>query len=85
MRATMVICTGKIRNEAAVAEDGKTIFVRKEMTMVITGDHRYADAGSYLCFYKCFDGYMEDPANFDPTKFRDSVPFDELEAEKKAE
>ena len=54
----MVICTGKVRNEAAVAEDGKTIFVRKEMTMVITGDHRYADAAGYLCFYKCFDGYI---------------------------
>ena len=32
---------------ATVAEDGKTIFVRKEMTMVITGDHRYADAIVY--------------------------------------
>lgn len=48
------------------------------MTMVITGDHRYADAAGYLCFYKCFDGYMADPANFNPADWKEAVPFDEM-------
>jgi hypothetical protein len=78
MRATMLVCTGKIRNEPAVAEDGKTFIVQKQMTMVITGDHRYADAAGYLCFYKCFDGYMADPANFKPADWKEAVPFDEM-------
>jgi len=78
MRATMLVCIGKVRNEPAVAEDGKTFIVQKQMTMVITGDHRYADAATYLCFYKCFDGYLADPANFDPTQWKEATPFDEL-------
>jgi pyruvate/2-oxoglutarate dehydrogenase complex dihydrolipoamide acyltransferase (E2) component len=78
MRSTMMICTGKVRNEPAVAEDGKTFIVQKQMQIVITGDHRYADAAGYLCFYKCFDGYMNDPAKFNPSDYKEAVPFDEM-------
>jgi hypothetical protein len=48
------------------------------MQIVITGDHRYADAAGYLCFYKCFDGYMNDPAKFNPSDYKEAVPFDEM-------
>ena len=82
MRSTMMVCTGKMRNEPAVAEDGKTFIVQKQMSMVITGDHRYADAGSYLPFYKCLHGYLDDPANFDPTQWKEVTPFDEMPLKK---
>lgn len=45
--------------------------------MVLTGDHRYADAASYLNFYKCFHGYLKDPAVFDETKYKEATPYDE--------
>jgi len=48
VRALMLMCVGKIQMRPAVAEDGVTIIARKECSMVITGDHRYADAAGYL-------------------------------------
>jgi len=57
----MMLCFGMIEPRAAVAEDGKTLIVQKQCSMVITGDHRFADAGSYLKFYRCMEGYIADP------------------------
>jgi hypothetical protein len=50
--------------------------------MVITGDHRFADAGSYLKFYRCMEGYIGDPANFDESTYAEAVPFDEVSEKK---
>lgn len=79
VRAILLMCVGKIMDRPAVAEDGKTIIVRKECSMVITGDHRFADAGGYLQFYRCFDGYVNDPEHFDHSLFEEKKPWDEKE------
>jgi len=75
----MLLCIGKVEPRAAVRPDGETLYVRKECSLVITGDHRYSDAAGYLQFYRCFQGYVEDPEHFDPIKFEERKPWDETE------
>lgn len=54
------------------------------MTSVATGDHRYGDAAIFINFFKCVKGYLDDPENFDHTKYPETVHYSERDAMKKA-
>lgn len=50
-------------------------------SLVGTGDHRFGDAIIWNPLFKCFRGYIEDPAHFDPTdlaKYPENPHYSEL-------
>lgn len=47
-------------------------------TVVVTADHRFSDAAGYLQFYRCLIGYINDPENFDHTKYEERKQYDEV-------
>lgn len=65
-----LLCTGAIQKRAVVDKDDN-ITVANMMTMIGTGDHRYGDAATFIPFFSAFRGYVEDPDNFDHTKYKD--------------
>ena len=77
-----ILCTGAVEKRPVVdKEDGDKIKVASMMTCVSTGDHRYGDAAIMNPFFKTMKGFMEDPAGFDETKFRDVVHYSEPKKE----
>ena len=80
---TSLICTGKIEKRPIVNEKGE-IEIGDMMTSVATGDHRYGDAAIFINFFKCVKGYLDDPENFDHTKYPETVHYSERDAMKKA-
>ena len=50
----------------------------KMCTAVGTGDHRYGDAAIFVPFFGALKGYVEDPENFDETKYKENARYDEL-------
>ena len=74
-----LLCTGAIQKRAVVDEkDNDSVKVRPMMTIAATGDHRYGDAAIFLPFFKTLRGYIEDPTNFDETKYKANVHYSEL-------
>ena len=69
-------CLGKIEKRAIVeTKDGKDeIKVASMMTVIGTGDHRFGDAAIFVPYQKVVKGFIEDPANFDPTKYPENKP-----------
>lgn len=80
---TSLICTGKIEKRPVVNDKGE-IEVADMMTAVATGDHRYGDAAIFINFFKCVRGYLEDPENFDHTKYPETIHYSERDANEKA-
>ena len=74
-----LICTGKIEKRAVVNAAGE-ICVEEMMTACATGDHRYGDAAIFVNFFAILRAYLEDPINFDHTKFKEAVHYTEREA-----
>ena len=74
-----LMCFGAIEKRAVVdTNDGDKIKVAKMCTAVGTGDHRYGDAAIFVPFFGALKGYVEDPENFDETKFKENARYDEL-------
>ena len=71
MHQMSLICTGAIEKRAVIdKEDGDKIKVANMMTCVGSGDHRYGDAAIMRPFFVNMRAYMEDPGNYDETKFK---------------
>ena len=75
---TSLICTGMIEKRPIVGDNGE-IIVADMMTAVATGDHRYGDAAIFINFFKTVRGYLEDPENFDHTKYPETIHYSEKE------
>ena len=74
-----LLCTGTIEKRTYVdTKDGDKIKIANMMTGVATGDHRYGDAAIMRPFFATFKGFIEDPAGFDETKFKDVPHHSEL-------
>ena len=80
---TSLICTGTIEKRPIVNEKGE-IEIADMMTAVATGDHRYGDAAIFIPFFKCVRGYLDDPENFDHTKYPETIHYKEREEKEKA-
>ena len=80
---TSLICTGAIEKRPVVNEKGE-IEIADMMTAVATGDHRYGDAAIFIPFFKCVRGYLDDPENFDHTKYPETIHYKEREEKEKA-
>lgn len=76
VHAMAYICTGAIQKRACVDDDDK-IVVKKVMTAVATGDHRFGDAAIYIPFFKTFIGYIQDPSNFDEKTYKANQHYSE--------
>ena len=55
------------------------ICIKEIMEVVYTFDHRFGDAGMADQSFQCLGAYIEDPENFDETKFKDKISAHELE------
>ena len=73
-----LLCTGKIEKKVIVDQVTNEIKVGHMMTTIATGDHRYGDAAIFAPFYACFLGFLNDPANFDPTIYKENAHYKEL-------
>lgn len=67
MHVCIVACAGKILKKPVVRDD--QIVIRDMMTIVYTLDHRFGDAAILVQFCKVVKDILEDPENFDPSKF----------------
>lgn len=56
---------------------------RDIMNIVITGDHRYGDGSHVAIFLKIMRDILTDPEAFNPDNYKDRVPIDELQSQKK--
>jgi pyruvate/2-oxoglutarate dehydrogenase complex dihydrolipoamide acyltransferase (E2) component len=79
VHAISLLCTGAIEKRVIVGENDE-IKIANMMTCVGTGDHRYGDAAIFIPFFSAFRGYIEDPANFDHTKYKDVPHYKELKS-----
>jgi pyruvate/2-oxoglutarate dehydrogenase complex dihydrolipoamide acyltransferase (E2) component len=77
----LCICTGKVVKAPWVV-DGQVV-VRDVMNVVTTGDHRYGDAALLAMFVNILNDLVSDPEAFNPDKYKDLVPYEELEKLKK--
>ena len=75
-----LLCAGQIEKRAMIDEDDKVV-VKQMMTCVGTGDHRYGDAATFLPLFRALRGYVEDPANFDESKYPGAPHHSELKAQ----
>ena len=73
-----LLCCGKVEKRAVVDQETDEISVKKVMTVVATGDHRYGDAAIWVPCMKSIHEFMKDPENFDETKIKANVHYSEL-------
>lgn len=78
LRVMGVACTGKVRKVPVVV--GDEIVVQDMMNSTQTGDHRFGDASIWLPMKKAYQGYVEDPAGWDPASVKANVHWTEKEA-----
>ena len=77
MHQMALLCTGKIEKRPIVDQKTDEISIGHMMTTIATGDHRYGDAAIFHPFYQTFQGYVKDPANFDPSKYKENPHYSE--------
>ena len=58
-------------------EPTDSIVAKQMMTTIFTFDHRFGDAAVAAHTIKVATNFIEDPENFDPTKFEDKVSAEE--------
>ena len=80
MHAMGLFCVGTIEKRPIVSTDGQ-IVAADMCSLIGTGDHRFGDAVIFGPLFKCFKGYLEDPKNFDPTKFPENAHWSEKKEE----
>jgi pyruvate/2-oxoglutarate dehydrogenase complex dihydrolipoamide acyltransferase (E2) component len=81
MRTVGSTQAGAIRKMPVVV-DGE-LKIQSIMNTTNTGDHRFGDAAIWLPLSRCFSGYVQDPANFKPSNFKENIHWTEREATKK--
>lgn len=80
MHAMGLFCVGTIDKRPIVNKEGE-IVVADMCSLVGTGDHRFGDAVIFSPLFKCYKGYVEDPKNFDETKYAEKPHYSELKTE----
>ena len=73
MHAVGLFCIGAIEKRPVVDKVTGEIIVQDMCDLVGTGDHRFGDAVIFNPLFKCYRGYVEDPENFDPTKYPENA------------
>ena len=73
----LVICFGASRKIPVYDEKTDSIVAKQVVNTVFTFDHRYGDAALAAHVIKVATSFIEDPENFDPTKFEDKVSAEE--------
>jgi hypothetical protein len=76
-----VVCTGKKRKIPVYDEKSDSIIAKEIMSSVFTFDHRYGDGAIAASFIAVMQDYIEDPDNFEPSKFKDNISVEEREIE----
>lgn len=75
-----VICTGKVVKKPTVIEatspdEEDKIVIKPILRAVFTYDHRFGDAQTVIKFANIIKDYVENPENFDISKYTDSIPY----------
>jgi pyruvate/2-oxoglutarate dehydrogenase complex dihydrolipoamide acyltransferase (E2) component len=73
MRSMGLTCIGKIRKMPVVIDE--KIEIQDVMNCTHTGDHRFGDASIFMPLYKTFKGYLADPGNFNPEKYKENIHY----------
>ena len=82
LHSIALMCTGTIEKRTYVdTKDDDKIKVANMMTGVATGDHRYGDAAIMRPFFVTFKGFLENPPEFDETKYKDMPHHSELKSQ----
>ena len=75
----MVVCFGAHHKKPVYDKESDSIKVAEIMTGVFTFDHRFGDAAVAGPSITITSDYINDPENFDPTKYVDKVTAAERE------
>jgi pyruvate/2-oxoglutarate dehydrogenase complex dihydrolipoamide acyltransferase (E2) component len=79
-----VYCIGKIEKRAIVDENDK-IIPKHMCTVVLTCDHRYGDAALCKQSIKVIKDFVENPKEFDKSKYPEPMSYRQLHDKKKQE
>ena len=77
LHSVFLMCLGKVEKKAEVIEEaGKDdrIEIRQMCQAVVTFDHRYGDASMCKKVERVMRDYIQDPENFDLSKYPDNRP-----------
>jgi len=74
-----VVTLGAHHKKPVYDEKTDSIVVAEVMTGVLNFDHRFADAAVAANMLHVTSDYIEDPENFDQSKFKDSITATERE------
>jgi len=68
-----MMCIGKIAKKPVVDEATGAIVARETTTCTFNCDHRFGDAANFAPTLKIMQDYVNDPVNFDATKYKDVI------------